>query len=185
MAIITVGQGRQYATIAAGVAAAHDGDTVQVLSGTYTNDLATIRARITLTAVGGQVTMLATNRLASGRALLTVNTDATIDNFVFAGAAAADGTAAGLLYTAGNLTLTHDLFVNDQNGLVAGADAQGTITIQSSEFSRNGNEDGFSHNISVGAVKSLTIQDSYIHDALGGDVPAVPEQAMTGEEDGE
>ena len=169
MATLTVGSNKQFATIAAAVTAARDGDVVQVQAGAYVNDFATTRSRISLVAVGGQVTMLATAKLAAGKAILTVTTDATIDGFVFADAQSADGTAAGLLDTGGNLVLKNSLFIGNQNGLVAAADANGTVLIQASEFSANGNNDGFSHNIAIGAVKSLTIQDSYIHDALGGD----------------
>ncbi|MDB5446641.1 MAG: putative calcium-binding protein, partial [Phenylobacterium sp.] len=42
MATLTVGQGQQYATISAAVAASHDGDLLQVQAGTYTNDFAEI-----------------------------------------------------------------------------------------------------------------------------------------------
>lgn len=168
MSTLTVGQNKQYATIAAAVAAARDGDTVAVQAGTYLNDFATTRSKISLVAVGGQVTMLATQRLPAGRGILTVGTDAAIDGFVFAGASAADGAGAGLLYLAGNLVVRNSLFIGNQEGLHANADANGTILIQASEFAQNGNNDGFTHNVSVGAVKSLTIQDSYIHDARGG-----------------
>ncbi len=168
MATLTVGQNKQYSTINAALLAAKDGDTVAVSAGTYTNDVATIRTRVSLVAVGGQVTLLSTQPLAPGRGLLTVSADATIDGFIFGGATSADGTGAGLLYTGGALVVRNSLFTGNQNGLLAMANATGTVLIQSSEFARNGNNDGFSHNISVGAIKSLTIQDSYIHDALGG-----------------
>lgn len=168
MATLTVGPGKQLATLAAGVAAARDGDTVAVSAGTYLDDPATIRARITLLATGGQVTLLATRPLPGGTALLTVAADATIDGFVIAGAHAADGSAAGVLHKSGALVLRNTLVVGNDTGLLALSDPAGTIAIQASEFSRNGAGDGFSHNIAVGAVKSLTILDSYVHDAAGG-----------------
>ncbi len=168
MATLSVGPGRQFATIAAALAAARAGDTVAVAAGTYVNDFGTIRARVSLVAVGGQVTLLATRPLATNGALLTVSADAVIDGFVFANAAAADGTAAGLLYTAGALVVRNSLFVGNQTGLLGLGDAAGTIVVQGSEFDRNGAGDGFTHNLAVGAVRSLTVQDSYVHDAAGG-----------------
>ena len=168
MATLTVGSNKQYATLTAALLAAKDGDTVAVSAGTYANDFATIRTRVNLVATGGQVTLLATQPLPAGKGLLTVAADATIDGFVFTGARSADGAGAGLLYTGGALVVRNSLFTGNQNGLLAMANANGTIQIQSSEFARNGNNDGFSHNISVGAIKSLTIQDSYVHDAQGG-----------------
>lgn len=169
MATLTVGTGKQYATISTALDAARDGDVVAVSSGIYLNDFATIRSKVSLTAVGGKVTLQATTALAPGKALLTATTDAVIDGFVFAGARAADGTAAGLLGTGGALTVRNSLFTGNQTGLLVQASAAGTVLIQASEFAGNGAGDGFSGNINVGAVASLTIQDSFIHDALGGD----------------
>jgi hypothetical protein len=169
MATLTVGPGKQYATIAAATAAAKAGDTVQVQAGTYTNDFAAIKTAITLTAVGGQVTMLSTSGATPTAALLTVGADATINGFTFSGMRNSAGTGAGILVTAGNVTVQNSLFQNNQDGLLATANAATAVTIQGSEFSRNGNDDGFSGNVNVGAIKALTITGSYIHDAQGGD----------------
>ena len=169
MATLTVGHNQQYATIAAAVAAARNGDTVSVQAGTYTNDVATVRTNITLVASGGQVVLLGTNALASGTALLTVAATATVNGFVFADAHSADGTAAGLLQTAGALTVVNSLFTGNQNGLVSTAGTTATVSIQGSEFAGNGNGTGFSANVSVGAIQSLNIANSYVHDAAGGD----------------
>lgn len=168
MATLTVGQNKQFATIAAAVAAARDGDTVAVQAGTYLNDFATIRTTLNLVAVGGQVTVMATRPLPAGRGILTVAADATVTGFVFTGAAAADGNGAGVLYQGGNLVLKNSLIIGNQNGLLGNADPRGTIVVQASEISSNGKNDGFTHNLSVGAIRSLTIEDSYIHDAQGG-----------------
>ncbi len=179
MATLTVGTGKQYGTISSALLAAKDGDTVAVSAGAYVNDFATVKSKVSLVTVGGQVTLLATQPLPAGKGLLTVGSDATIDGFIFAGARNADGTGAGLLYTGGALVVRNSLFSGNQNGLLAMPNAAGTITIQSSEFARNGNNDAFSHNISVGAIKSLTIQDSYIHGALGGSEVKSRAQATT------
>ncbi len=56
---------------------------------------------------------------------------------------------------------------NELFGLGA-ADANGSITVKDSEFSHNGNGDGLTHNLYAGAIKQLTIQDSYFHDAVVG-----------------
>ncbi len=168
MAILTVGAGKQFTTIAAAVAAARDGDTVQVQAGSYINDYATIRTKITLAAVGGTVAMASTGVATVAKALLTVTTDASVSGFSFSGMTAIDGTGAGILYQGGALTVSNSLFVGNQNGLLAGAAAGGTVLLQGSEFSGNGNGDGFSHNLSVGSIRSLTILNSYIHDAAGG-----------------
>ena len=169
MAILTVGVHQQYATIAAAAAAARNGDTVSVLAGTYANDHATIRTNITLAASGGQVVLTSTDALASGGALLTVAANAVIDGFVFVGAHAMDGTASGLLHTAGALLVRNSLFTANQTGLQSTAGSTATISVQASEFAGNGNGTAFSANIAVAGSQSLSITDSYVHDATGGD----------------
>jgi len=168
MATLTVGANQQYHRIADAVAASRDGDVVAVQAGTYVNDFATVVHKITLQGVGGMVKMVATVPPANGKAILTTDNDVTIDHFEFSGAKVADKNGAGIRYETGNLTVTNSYFYDNENGLLSAADAQGTITIKNSEFGHNGNGNGLTHNIYVGAIKQLTIQDSYIHDAVIG-----------------
>ena len=60
------------------------------------------------------------------------------------------------------------LFTNNQDGLLASDAPTGSITINHSEFEHNGTGDGQTHNIYVGQVGTLTITNSYIHDAVVG-----------------
>ena len=168
MTTLTVGQGQQYATISAAVNASRDGDVIQVQAGTYTNDFATINTKITLQGVGGMVHMVATGDIPNDKGILIVNTDVTIDHFEFSGATGASNNAAGIRYQGGALTLTNDYFHDNQNGLMGGAVAGGTITIRNSEFANNGAGDGYTHNLYVGDIAKLTISDSYFHDAVVG-----------------
>ncbi len=168
MATLMVGANQQFQRIADAVAAARDGDVVLVRAGTYVNDFATVTHKITLQGIGGMVRMVATVPPTNGKAILTTDADVTVDHFEFSGAKVADKNGAGIRYEAGNLTITNSYFHDNENGLLGAADAQGTITIKDSEFGHNGNGNGLTHNIYVGAVKQLTIQDSYIHDAVVG-----------------
>jgi Ca2+-binding RTX toxin-like protein len=165
---LTVGQGQQFATIGAAVAASHDGDVVQVQAGTYTNDFATINTKITLEGVGGMVHMVASGSIANDKGILITNTDVQIDHFEFSGAQGASGNAAGIRYQAGNLTVTNSYFHDNQDGLLANPSANGAITISTSEFSHNGSGDGYTHNLYVGDIAKLTVSDSYFHDAVVG-----------------
>jgi Ca2+-binding RTX toxin-like protein len=168
MTILTVGQGRQYATIAAAVAASRDGDTVQVQAGTYVNDFVTVNTKITITAIGGMAHILATVPPPNGKGIIVTNTDVTLDHLELSGAAVADGNGAGVRYQGGALVMT-DCHVHDnENGILANPVADGRITIRDSEFAHNGSGDGHTHNIYVGRIAQLTIEDSYIHDAVVG-----------------
>ena len=168
MAIITVGQGQQFSTISGAVAASSDGDTIQVQAGTYTNDFPVVSKKVTLEGVGGIVHLLATVAPPNGKAIMVTQTDVTIYNFEFSGAAVADGNGAGIRYEGGNLVLDHTYFHDNQDGLLGNAAPTGSITILSSEFAHNGAGDGFTHNLYVGAIDTLTVRNSYLHDAVVG-----------------
>ena len=168
MATLTVGQGQQFATIGAAVAASRDGDVLQVQAGTYTNDFATINTKITLQGVGGMVHMVGAGDIPNDKGILVTNTDVKIDHFEFSGAEGGSGNAAGIRYQAGNLTVTNSYFHDNQNGLLANPSATGTITIDNSEFAKNGSGDGYTHNLYVGDIARLTVTDSYFHEANGG-----------------
>ena len=169
MSILTVGSGEQFATLNAAVAASQDGDTIQVQAGTYTNDFATINTKITIEGVGGMVHLLATQSPPDGKAILTTNTNVTLDNIELSGAQVSDGNGAGIRYQGGNLTLNNCYVHDNQEGLLSDSTGgTGSITIENSEFANNGSGTGSTHNIYVGDIASLTINDSYIHGAVVG-----------------
>ncbi len=168
MAVLSVGAGQAFQTIASAIAASHDGDVIQVQAGTYTNDFAEITTKITLEGVGGTVNMVATGPIPNGKAILLTDTDVTIDHFAFSGATVNDGNGAGIRYQGGNLTITNSYFHDNQNGLLAASDPTGSITIDNSEFSHNGTGDGYTHNLYVGTIGTLTVDGSYFHDAVVG-----------------
>ncbi len=168
MTTLTVGSGQDYTTVAAAVAAAHDGDTVLVQAGTYVNDFAHVASRITLQAVGGLVEMVATVAPPNGKAILDTYADTVVDGFSFTGAKVRDNNGAGIRSNAGNLTVRNSIFFNNQDGILVAGGADTTVTITGSEFAYNGAGDGFSHNIYVNAVKALVIDNSYFHGAVVG-----------------
>ncbi len=168
MAILYVGAAQQYTRIADAVIASHDGDVIQVQAGTYLNDFATINTKITIEGVGGMVHLSATQAPPDGKAVLTTNTDVTLDHIEISGAQVADGNGAGIRYQAGNLTITNSWFHDNQDGILGGSGGVGTITIRNSEFGHNGIGDGYTHNLYVGDIASLSIDGSYFHDAVVG-----------------
>lgn len=168
MATLTVGTGQQYSTIAAAVAASRDGDVIAVQAGTYVNDFATINTKVTLKAVGGMVTLQATVAPPNGKAILVTRNDITIDGFELTGAKVPSGNGAGIRFEGGHLTILNSWFHHNENGLLSGGWPDSHITIRNSEFSHNGTGDGRTHNLYVGEITTLTIENSYFHDAVVG-----------------
>jgi hypothetical protein len=157
------------------VATSADGDTIQVVSGTYVNDFSEITTKIALVTVGGRVTMQATEDIPNEKAILITDTDISITGFTFTGAQVARDAGqngAGIRYQGGNLTVAQCYFHDNQEGMLADADSAGSIAISASEFAHNGDAagpgSGYTHNLYVGAVGTLNIANSYFHDSIVG-----------------
>jgi hypothetical protein len=169
---LVVGSGRQYATIAAAVLASHSGDTIDVVSGTYTNDFpGYISANVTIQGVGGMVTELYTSAPPNFKAPFTVENGLTLKNFEISGVAipSSEGNnGAGIRLEGGNLSVAYCYFHDNQDGILADAVPGATVTIDHSEFAHNGAGDGFSHNLYINAVALLNFTNDYSHDAVVG-----------------
>ena len=174
-ATLTVGPGEAYKTIAAAVAASHDDDTIEVKAGTYENDYAEITKKVTLTAVGGFARLHSTGLIPNRKAILITDTDITINGFEFSGAKVSGGdggNGAGIRYQAGNLKIERCYFTDNQDGILGVGDGTGTVTIDKSEFYANGAvtgpSAGLTHNLYLGGLARLTIENSYFHGARVG-----------------
>jgi hypothetical protein len=165
LAVLTVGPGKDFSTIAAAVAAAQNGDIIKVQAGTYINDYVSINKNITLQAVDGMVKMISTGLIPNGKAIVITNGNITINNFAFYGAQVTNRNGAGIRYERGNLVLNNCHFYHNENGLLSASDITGSIKINHSEFGYNGYGDGYTHNLYVGHIADLTIDRSYFHDA--------------------
>jgi hypothetical protein len=176
VAVLTVGPGQQFTTIESAVAAASPGDTVDVQAGIYTNDFVGIFKNLTLQAVGGPVQMVDTlpaDNTPINKAIIDEGgpgISVTINGFDISGAVVPDGNGAAIRYEGGSLTLDNDYIHNNEDGILAASDPSGSITINDSEFSFNGinntpTDFEGTHNIYVNDIATLTITNSYIHDA--------------------
>jgi hypothetical protein len=168
MSILTVGIGQSYATLAAAVAASGSFDTINVLAGTYTDDFTTITHPLSINAVGGLASFVAAASPPNGKAIMTVQADLSLNGLEFSGAAVPDGNGAGIRFEAGNLSISNSWFHDNQNGILTAPGTTATLTISHSEFNDNGSGTGFTHNIYVNDIASLTITGSYFHDVIIG-----------------
>jgi hypothetical protein len=170
MTVWTVGP-TGFTTIQDAVDAASVGDTINVQAGTYKDDFLAIEKSLTLQAVGGEVKMVEDTSPPDGKAMITEGQpgiSVTINGFDISGVSVPDNNGEAIRYEGGNLSLSNDYFHNNQEGLLADSDPNGSITIDHSEFAFNGDGSGSTHNIYVGAINSFTITNSYIHDAVVG-----------------
>lgn len=168
--VLHVGPGLRLASPSAAAAVARDGDTVEIEAGDYSGDVAMWSAdRLTLRGVHGMARLDAAGRSAQDKAIWVIRgNDTTVENIGFSGCRVPDHNGAGIRHEGRGLVVRHCLFHHNENGILTGADPQSDILIESSEFHHNGSGDGYSHNLYIGRVRTLTLRFCISRDALAG-----------------
>lgn len=147
-----------------------DGDIVEIDAGTYSGDVCTWTAdRLTLRGVGGFAALEANGQAAGGKAIWVIQGDEnTVEWVAFSGATVPDQNGAGIRQEGTSLTIDHCYFHDNEDGILAGDNAESDIVIRNSEFANNGYGDGQSHNIYINHIRSFTFQNSISHHAYKG-----------------
>jgi hypothetical protein len=165
-----VGPGKPIPSPSAAAAIAQAGDTVLIDPGVYRGDVATWpQDGITLRGNGGRVVLDAKDaqgvvRDAQGKGIWVISgSNVTVENVEFRNASVPDQNGAGIRSEGAGLTVRDSAFVDNENGILAGAIANSDIVIERSEFANNGFGDGQSHAIYIGAVRSFTLRSSWSH----------------------
>lgn len=168
-AVLDAGTGQRYAQPSAAIAAAQNGDTVQIHPGQYF-DCAIIRqSNITIEGVGDGVVL--TDRTCGGKAILITNgNNITIRNLTLQRARVPDQNGAGIRIQGGNLTVENTRFINNQMGILGGNNPQATVRVIRSSFIGNGECSGdcAAHAIYVGPVAELDVEQSRFRDTRNG-----------------
>lgn len=159
--ILEVGAGKAYAMPSAAIAAAKDGDTVRIDSGTYA-DCAIIATNLTIEGTGPNGSAIITDKICAGKALLVTNgADITLRNLTLQNARVDEHNGAGIRAQGGKLTIDHVKFINNENGILAGSIPDGEILIRDSAFIRNGAcIKACAHGIYVGQIALLRVERS-------------------------
>jgi hypothetical protein len=170
-AVIRVGPGEAVTRIADAARLARDGDTVEILAGEYRGDVAVwTQARLTLRGVGPRPVLAADNQSAEGKAIWVIRDgDFLVENIAFTGARVPDGNGAGIRFERGRLTVRGCAFTDNENGILAGGDADTELTIEDSEFSGAPRDRGpLMHLIYVGSIGRFTLTGSRFHQGFEG-----------------
>lgn len=165
--MLAVGPGKSYAVPSAAAVVAQSGDVIKISAGDYRGDVATWSANsLTICGIGGRARLFADGRHAGGKGTWIISgSNITIDSIEFRDAKVPDQNGAGIRAEhGGNLTIRNSGFFDNENGILGG-DGTATVTIDRSEFARNGFGDGFTHNIYIGPAAKLTVTNSYFHEA--------------------
>lgn len=170
---LAVGPGKTYNKPCAAIAAAHPGDTVQIDArgnGRYDGDVcASSTARLTIAGVHGRARIDAAGASSQGKAIWVLSgAHVVVRDVELSGARVPDRNGAAIRLEGGSLTLDRVYLHDDEDGILVANDPRIDLTVERSQFARNGAGDGYSHNIYVGAIHRFTMRDSWSHDARVG-----------------
>ena len=166
--IWSVGPSRFYTVPSAVSSLVAHGDTVEIDAGLYTGNVAKWFANnLVIRGVGqGYVHLEAAGIHAEGKAIWVIKGEnCTVEGIEFSGCVVPDHNGAGIRQEGKHLTLRNCYFHHNEMGILTSNDGVSDFVFESCEFSHNGYGDGYSHNIYVGKVNSLTMRYCYSHDA--------------------
>jgi hypothetical protein len=158
--VLEVGADKQYKQPGEAIAAASNGDTVQISSGQYFDCAVVAVDNVTIEGVGPDAIL--TDKTCNGKALLVIDGNkVTIRNLTFQRARVPDHNGAGIRAEGGDLTVENSRFLNNENGILAAENRAATIRISYSSFIGNGRCIGScSHGIYIGHIKLLHVDHS-------------------------
>lgn len=150
-------------SLARALAAAADGDTVELQAGEHAGQAAIVtHADLTLRGQGGRAVLQADGAHAEGKAILVVRGGRVlIEDVEFRGARVPHGNGAGIRFERGQLTLRRCRFVDNEMGLLSADRADAELVIEDCEFGDAPRHEGpLHHLLYVGAMRRLALSGS-------------------------
>ena len=172
--VLRVGPTARYRAPSHAARAARDGDVIEIHAGDYHGDVAVWRANnLTIRGVGGRPHLHANGAAAQGKAIWAISdNDTVVENIEFSGAKVRSRNGAGIRLDGIGLTIRNSYFHHNQMGLLTGENLLSDVVIENSEFAYNivdaRNKRPLGHNIYIGAIRSFTLRNSYVHHAAFG-----------------
>jgi hypothetical protein len=167
-ATLAVGPGKTYATPCRAFAVAKAGDIVEITGNTtYSGDVCAVTAsNLSIRGVNGRPKIDAAGKNALGKGIWVIQgNDVTVENVEMYGAKVPDQNGAALRLEGTNFTLRLGYLHDNENGILTGANTASKILVEYSQFAHNGYGTGYTHNLYIGNVGSLTFRYNYSHDA--------------------
>ena len=169
-AVLHVGAGHRFGLPSQAIAAAHPGDTVAIVPGTY-RDCAVVRAaRLTILGTGPGVVMGGVS--CAGKGVLVIDAPGvTVRGLTLRGAAVADGNGAGIRAEGGDLMVAGVRLIDDQNGILDTSGPSATLRVTDSRFRHDGTcvgAGGCAHGLYAGPIARLVVERSRFTDIRSG-----------------
>lgn len=157
---LEVGPGKQYKLPSAAIRAAKDGDRILIDAGEYVDCAVAIANNLTIEGAGRDASSVMTGKICADKGILvTVGADITVRNLTLSHARSPSHNGAGIRAEGRNLTVERVRFIDNENGILAAAQPEGTLLVRQSEFFRNGSCEGpCAHGIYANNLKLVRIE---------------------------
>lgn len=178
---LTVGPGKQYATLTAAVAAATTNGSIIEADPIVFPEAVTLPLNISMTirGVGGRAHLkwatgdhqTHASMIPNGKGLIVTNGgNVTLENIECSGAKVADGNGSCVRYQGGNLTLKNVEAHDSESGILGQGGLADTVTIEYSNFYRNGTcaSGSCAHNVYIGTMGRFIFRHSKSTDSRDG-----------------
>jgi hypothetical protein len=158
--VLTVGPGMTYATPSLAARAAKPGDIIRIAPGTYSDCVRWNTDGLVIESTGSGATI--TGEVCDDKGLfVTRGRNITVRNITFLGAHASRHNGSGIRSEGPVLTVENSRFIDNEDGILAGANALSTIIVRNSTFRGNGNcIAACAHGIYVGHIALLRVENS-------------------------
>jgi hypothetical protein len=166
-----VGPNGQPKSLADAVAAARDGDTIDILPGVYRGEhISIVNKRLTLRGVGKRPEFINDGEVSSFAAMWQLRGgEVTVENIAFRGARSRESDGAGIRQEGGRLTVRGCLFHDNEHGVLSLSSDTAELHIENSEFGMAPRVvGGLYHLLNVGRIAKLTVQGSRFQQGFEG-----------------
>lgn len=165
---LSVGPGKQFNLPCEALLQAKDNDVVEIDGAReYSGDTCAFGAsNLVIRGVNGRPKISAGGRYAWGKGIwVPYGNNTTVENVEMSGAAVPDQNGAAIRLDGNHLTVKNSYFHHNENGILTNNDGVSDVVIENSEFGFNGFGTGYTHNIYIGHINSLTFKGNFSHDA--------------------
>jgi hypothetical protein len=168
--VLKVGPQQQLKRPSDAARVAQDDDVVEIEADRYVGDVALwTQNGLLLRGVNGRPHLDSQGHTAQDQGIWVFRgNDIAVENVEFSGARSRSRNGSGIRFFGRNLTVRDSYFHDNEDGVLTYLSPDGDILIERSVFAHNGADDGQSHNIYIGKVRSFTLRFSYSHDSVRG-----------------
>ena len=158
--VLTVGPGMAFALPSEAARAAKSGDTIKIVSGTYSDCARWDADDLIVEGLGTGATI--TDKVCDDKGLfITRGRNITIRNITFLAAHASSHNGASIRAEGAVLLVENSRFIDNEDGILAGDNPMSSITVRNSVFKGNGNcIAACAHGIYANHIALLRVEDS-------------------------